>query len=57
MVNGGERMIKKISLKVNGTVYELNVEPHHTLPEVLRNNLGLLGTKIGCREANCCNRC
>jgi len=25
MVNGGERMIKKISLKVNGTVYELRV--------------------------------
>jgi len=46
-------MIKKIRLTVNGIVYEAGVETHHTLAEVLRDELGLLGTKIGCNEGEC----
>lgn len=42
-----------ITLKVNGEVHELAVEPHRTLLEVLRNELGLTGTKRGCDEGDC----
>jgi len=44
---------EKISLKVNGKVYELEVYPHKTLLEVLRNELGLTGAKEGCGEGAC----
>jgi len=46
-------MTKDIALTVNGTVYEINVKCHHTLAEVLRDQLGLMGTKVGCGEGEC----
>jgi carbon-monoxide dehydrogenase small subunit len=42
-----------ITLKVNGTDYRLNIEARRTLLEVLRENLGLTGTKKSCNEGNC----
>ncbi|MDP2645704.1 MAG: (2Fe-2S)-binding protein [Desulfobacterales bacterium] len=42
-----------IRLQVNGETYEINVEAHRTLLEVLRENLGLTGTKKGCDEGEC----
>jgi carbon-monoxide dehydrogenase small subunit len=42
-----------ISLKVNGIQYNLNVESHRTLVEVLRETLGLTGTKKSCNEGEC----
>jgi aerobic-type carbon monoxide dehydrogenase small subunit (CoxS/CutS family) len=42
-----------ILLKVNGTDYRLNIEARRTLLEVLRENLGLTGTKKSCNEGNC----
>jgi carbon-monoxide dehydrogenase small subunit len=42
-----------IELKVNGDIYEVDVEPRRTLLEVLRENLGLTGTKQGCDDGNC----
>lgn len=42
-----------ISLTVNGDVYELAVEPQHTLLDVLREELGLTGTKRGCTAGSC----
>ncbi len=42
-----------IELKVNGEIYEVDVEPRRTLLEVLRENLGLTGTKKGCDDGNC----
>ncbi len=42
-----------ISLQVNGQRYELAVLPHHTLLEVLREDLGLIGTKHGCELGEC----
>ena len=42
-----------IKLKVNGEEYEVAVEPRRTLLEVLRENLGLTGTKQGCNEGEC----
>jgi len=46
-------MVREIKLKVNGLLYELAVKSNQTLAEVLRDNLGLLGTKIGCDEGEC----
>jgi len=42
-----------ISLQVNGQRYELAVLPHHTLLEVLREDMGLSGTKHGCELGEC----
>ncbi len=43
----------EITLKVNGISYVVNVEPRRTLLEVLRENLGLMGTKASCNEGEC----
>ncbi|MBI4442015.1 MAG: (2Fe-2S)-binding protein [Acidobacteria bacterium] len=45
--------IEEIALIVNGTQYHLAVEPRWTLAEVLRDHLGLTGTKIGCNAGEC----
>ena len=45
--------LEEISLVVNGTRYQLAVEPRWTLVEVLRDHLGLTGTKIGCNAGEC----
>ena len=42
-----------IVLNVNDEFYEAAVEPHRTLLEVLRDTLGLTGTKKGCDEGEC----
>jgi carbon-monoxide dehydrogenase small subunit len=44
---------EEVALKVNGTDYRLSIEPRRTLLEVLRENLGLTGTKKSCNEGNC----
>jgi aerobic-type carbon monoxide dehydrogenase small subunit (CoxS/CutS family) len=44
---------KKISLRVNGINYRVDIDPWRTLVEVLRENLGLTGTKISCNEGEC----
>ena len=45
--------MKHIQLIVNGTLYELDVQPWETLLEVIRDNLGLTGTKEGCGIGEC----
>lgn len=42
-----------IELDVNGETYEVAIEPHRTLLEVLREQLNLFGTKKGCDEGTC----
>lgn len=42
-----------IKLKVNGDVYDILVEPYWTLLRVLRERLGLMGTKWGCESGEC----
>ncbi|MBZ5536638.1 MAG: (2Fe-2S)-binding protein [Acidobacteriia bacterium] len=42
-----------ISLWVNGTQYEIGVEPRWTLATVLRRELGMTGTKIVCDRGEC----
>jgi len=46
--------VKKIlSLTVNETNYEVAVNPWQTLLDVLRDDLGLIGTKRGCGVGTC----
>ena len=40
-------------LTVNGQVHEIEIEPHETLAEVLRNKLGLQGVRVSCNEGEC----
>jgi xanthine dehydrogenase molybdenum-binding subunit len=45
--------MQTLSFTVNGTPTQVEVEEHEFLAEVLRNRLGLTGTKVGCNEAEC----
>ncbi len=42
-----------IELRVNGRRHELAVEPNKLLLDVLREDLGLTGSKRGCDESSC----
>lgn len=42
-----------ITLNVNGANYEVDAEPETPLLWVLRDNIGLTGTKFGCGIAQC----
>jgi aerobic-type carbon monoxide dehydrogenase small subunit (CoxS/CutS family) len=46
-------MVDPIVLRVNGGEQRLDVDPEATLLEVLRDQLGLTGTKYGCGEGQC----
>ena len=46
-------MKRLIELKVNGVVEEVYTEPWWSLARVLREQLGLTGTKISCETGNC----
>ena len=41
------------TLRVNGTAYPVDIEPHRTLLSVLRTELGLAGSKEGCDDSEC----
>jgi len=43
----------KLTLKVNGRTLKLLVEPRDTLLSVLREKVGLTGTKPGCERGEC----
>lgn len=45
-------MVKTV-LKINGRAVSLSVEPRWTLQYVLRDRLGLTGTKSGCERGEC----
>jgi isoquinoline 1-oxidoreductase subunit alpha len=42
-----------INLRINGAVYSVDVEPETPLLWVLRDTIGLTGTKFGCGIAQC----
>jgi xanthine dehydrogenase YagT iron-sulfur-binding subunit len=50
---GATRGKTAVALKVNGKNYRVEVEHRQTLAEVLRDELGLTGTKIGCDRGEC----
>ena len=42
-----------VSTKINGDAVEVLCEPRQTLLELLRDELGMTGTKEGCSNGNC----
>jgi carbon-monoxide dehydrogenase small subunit len=49
-------MKELITLRINGENYELHIEPKRTLLKVLREDIGLTGTKEGC-DFGACGAC
>ncbi|MBW1706922.1 MAG: (2Fe-2S)-binding protein [Deltaproteobacteria bacterium] len=43
----------KLSFKLNGQSMEVVIKPNTLLIDLLRDDLGLTGTKAGCREGEC----
>lgn len=50
-------MLQNLTLKVNGSTYEIRASPDTPLLLILRNDLGFMGPKIACGSENCgaCN--
>ncbi len=48
-----ENARETIKLRVNGQEHDLRVGANETLADVLRERLGLTGTKIGCNRGEC----
>ncbi len=44
---------RTISVEINGTVYEREVDARRLLIHFLRDDLGLTGTHVGCDTGNC----
>ena len=42
-----------VTLKINGRTHELAIEPNRLLLDVLRQDLGLTGSKRGCDDSSC----
>jgi xanthine dehydrogenase YagT iron-sulfur-binding subunit len=51
VIKSGETL--KVSLNINGKTHRLLVEPRWSLLYVLREELGLTGTKVGCERGEC----
>lgn len=52
-VRDGEKFKVHLKLRLNGEETEVAFAPHKTLLEVLREDLGLTGTKHGCELGEC----
>ena len=45
--------MREITLKVNGQVHGVELDPQTPLVYALRNDLGLVGTRFGCGQQQC----
>ena len=45
--------MRHVSLTVNGSAHELELEPRELLVHVLRERLALTGTNVGCDTSQC----
>jgi len=45
--------VRHVTLNINGTDHELDIEPRVTVLDALRERLGLTGTKKGCDHGQC----
>lgn len=52
-LKGVIEIAKILRLMVNGVGYQVSIESHVTLLEILRDQLGLMGTKEGCDGGEC----
>ncbi|HEY2800568.1 MAG TPA: 2Fe-2S iron-sulfur cluster-binding protein [Chthoniobacterales bacterium] len=52
VVNNGTKMVD-VSLKINGAVHKLSLDPRTSLLDLLRENLQLTGSKKGCDHGQC----
>jgi len=41
------------TMRINGQAHQVAVEPHHTLLQMLRDQVGLTGTKECCSQGEC----
>jgi aerobic-type carbon monoxide dehydrogenase small subunit (CoxS/CutS family) len=48
---GGDGL--KISVEINGSAYQGEVEPRTLLSDFIRHSAGLTGTKVGCEQGVC----
>src|SRR5437899_7530187 len=48
-----EDAVKRVSITVNGAEHDLELEPRELLVYVLREQLGLTGTNVGCDTSSC----
>ena len=46
-------MRQRVSMTINGTKYEHEVEPRLLLVHYIREQAGLTGTHVGCDTSNC----
>ncbi|MEJ5309627.1 MAG: (2Fe-2S)-binding protein [Anaerolineae bacterium] len=46
-------MHHEITLTINGDLYTVAVQSHHTLLKVLREQLGITSPKVGCENGEC----
>lgn len=53
MIERDRGNVTEVRLRVNGTIATLEVEPHVSLLDALRERLGLTGTKKGCDQGAC----
>ena len=51
--NGAEESVTQVNVRVDGTSYSDDVEPRTLLVHYLREQLGKVGTVIGCDTSNC----
>lgn len=51
--SNGRARAQVVTIEVNGESHEVSVRPRHTLVEVLRDKIGLTGTKDGCEQGVC----
>jgi len=45
--------LSRVSITVNGTAYERDVEPRRLLVDFVREDVGLTGTNVGCDTSQC----
>ena len=48
-----DSLIRCVNMTVNGTAVQVTVQPLNRLSEVLRDQLKLTGTKVGCHAGDC----
>ena len=53
MVSASSDGLHEVSLRVNGQMHKLQIEPRVSLLDALRDHVGLTGTKKGCAQGAC----